>query len=69
VALAWAEAGINRVMRHADAGYKIARACAREMGLKLPMGRKRVESSGGSSLTTVKVVVVRLRAGPYIHLL
>ena len=25
------------VMRHADAGYDIARACAREQGLKLPM--------------------------------
>ncbi len=25
------------VMRHADAGYEIARACAREHGLKLPM--------------------------------
>lgn len=25
------------VMRHADAGYEIARACAREQGLKLPM--------------------------------
>jgi len=24
-------------MRHADAGYEIARACAREQGLKLPM--------------------------------
>jgi urocanate hydratase len=26
------------VMRHADAGYEIAKSCAREMGLKLPMG-------------------------------
>ena len=25
------------VMRHADAGYEIAKACAGEMGLKLPM--------------------------------
>jgi urocanate hydratase len=25
------------VMRHADAGYEAARACAREQGLKLPM--------------------------------
>ena len=25
------------VMRHADAGYEVAKACAREMGLKLPM--------------------------------
>ena len=25
------------VMRHADAGYEIARACAREQGLNLPM--------------------------------
>jgi len=25
------------VMRHADAGYEIAKACAREKGLKLPM--------------------------------
>jgi len=25
------------VMRHADAGYDIARQCAREQGLKLPM--------------------------------
>jgi urocanate hydratase len=25
------------VMRHADAGYEIARACAKEQGLKLPM--------------------------------
>jgi urocanate hydratase len=24
-------------MRHADAGYEIARQCAREQGLKLPM--------------------------------
>jgi len=26
------------VMRHADAGYEVAKECAREMGLKLPMG-------------------------------
>ena len=26
------------VMRHADAGYEIAKECAREMGVKLPMG-------------------------------
>ena len=25
------------VMRHADAGYEIAKACAKEQGLKLPM--------------------------------
>ena len=25
------------VMRHADAGYEIARLCAKEQGLKLPM--------------------------------
>ena len=25
------------VMRHADAGYDIAKACAREQGLNLPM--------------------------------
>jgi urocanate hydratase len=25
------------VMRHADAGYEIAKECAREKGLKLPM--------------------------------
>jgi urocanate hydratase len=25
------------VMRHADAGYEIAKACATEQGLKLPM--------------------------------
>jgi urocanate hydratase len=24
-------------MRHADAGYEIAKACAREQGLNLPM--------------------------------
>jgi urocanate hydratase len=24
-------------MRHADAGYEIAKQCAREQGLKLPM--------------------------------
>ncbi|HWS79160.1 MAG TPA: urocanate hydratase, partial [Thermomonas sp.] len=27
------------VMRHADAGYEIAQACAREQGLNLPMQR------------------------------
>jgi urocanate hydratase len=27
------------VMRHADAGYQIARACARQHGLNLPMER------------------------------
>ena len=26
------------VMRHADAGYEVAQECAREMGVKLPMG-------------------------------
>jgi urocanate hydratase len=25
------------VMRHADAGYEIAKECAKEQGLKLPM--------------------------------
>jgi urocanate hydratase len=25
------------VMRHANAGYEIARACAKEQGVKLPM--------------------------------
>jgi urocanate hydratase len=25
------------VMRHADAGYEIAKQCAKEQGLKLPM--------------------------------
>jgi urocanate hydratase len=32
----WNDPGTG-VMRHADAGYDIARACAREQGLKLPM--------------------------------
>jgi urocanate hydratase len=32
----WNDPGTG-VMRHADAGYEIAKACAREMGLKLPM--------------------------------
>ncbi len=32
----WNDPGTG-VMRHADAGYEIARACAREQGLKLPM--------------------------------
>ncbi|HEY5972689.1 MAG TPA: urocanate hydratase [Pseudoxanthomonas sp.] len=32
----WNDPGTG-VMRHADAGYEIARQCAREMGLKLPM--------------------------------
>src|SRR3954468_18493227 len=32
----WNDPGTG-VMRHADAGYDIARACAGEMGLKLPM--------------------------------
>jgi urocanate hydratase len=30
-------ASVSGVMRHADAGYGIAKACVREMGLKLPM--------------------------------
>ena len=33
----WNDPGTG-VMRHADAGYEIAKDCAREMGLKLPMG-------------------------------
>jgi urocanate hydratase len=33
----WNDPG-SGVMRHADAGYEIALACAREQGLKLPMG-------------------------------
>jgi urocanate hydratase len=33
----WNDPGTG-VMRHADAGYEIAKACAREQGLKLPMG-------------------------------
>ncbi|MCI4569302.1 urocanate hydratase [Lysobacter sp. CFH 32150] len=32
----WNDPGTG-VMRHADAGYEIAKACAREQGLKLPM--------------------------------
>src|SRR5712672_2411281 len=32
----WNDAA-SGVMRHADAGYEIAKACAREQGLKLPM--------------------------------
>jgi urocanate hydratase len=32
----WNDPGTG-VMRHADAGYDIAKQCAREMGLKLPM--------------------------------
>jgi urocanate hydratase len=32
----WNDPGTG-VMRHADAGYDIAIACAREQGLKLPM--------------------------------
>ncbi|MBS0576803.1 MAG: urocanate hydratase [Proteobacteria bacterium] len=32
----WNDPGTG-VMRHADAGYEIARACAKEQGLKLPM--------------------------------
>jgi urocanate hydratase len=32
----WNDPGTG-VMRHADAGYEIAKGCAREMGLKLPM--------------------------------
>jgi urocanate hydratase len=32
----WNDPGTG-VMRHADAGYDIARACAKEQGLKLPM--------------------------------
>lgn len=34
----WNDPGTG-VMRHADAGYEIAKQCAREMGLKLPMAR------------------------------
>ncbi|MBX3688065.1 urocanate hydratase [Dokdonella sp.] len=33
----WNDPGTG-VMRHADAGYEIAQQCAREQGLKLPMG-------------------------------
>lgn len=32
----WNDPGTG-VMRHADAGYEIAKACAREQGLRLPM--------------------------------
>ena len=32
----WNDPGTG-VMRHADAGYDIAKQCAREMGLTLPM--------------------------------
>ena len=32
----WNDPGTG-VMRHADAGYEIAKACAREQGLHLPM--------------------------------
>jgi urocanate hydratase len=32
----WNDPGTG-VMRHADAGYEVAKQCAREMGLKLPM--------------------------------
>jgi urocanate hydratase len=34
----WNDPGTG-VMRHADAGYEIARKCAGEMGLNLPMGK------------------------------
>jgi urocanate hydratase len=33
----WNDPGTG-VMRHADAGYDIAKQCAREMGLNLPIG-------------------------------
>jgi urocanate hydratase len=33
----WNDPGTG-VMRHADAGYEVAKQCAREQGLKLPMG-------------------------------
>jgi len=33
----WNDPGTG-VMRHADAGYEIAKVCAKEQGLKLPMG-------------------------------
>ena len=36
VRVLWNDPGTG-VMRHADAGYEIAKQCAREMGLKLPM--------------------------------
>jgi urocanate hydratase len=32
----WNDPGTG-VMRHADAGYEVAKRCAKEMGLKLPM--------------------------------
>jgi urocanate hydratase len=32
----WNDPGTG-VMRHADAGYDIAKQCAREMGLNLPL--------------------------------
>ena len=32
----WNDPGTG-VMRHADAGYEIAKECAKEHGLKLPM--------------------------------
>jgi urocanate hydratase len=38
----WNDPGTG-VMRHADAGYDVARECAREMGLKLPMAAKHEE--------------------------
>ncbi len=31
------DTGPTGVMRHADAGYEIAKACAKEQGLALPM--------------------------------
>ena len=34
----WNDPGTG-VMRHADAGYEVARECAGEMGLRLPMGK------------------------------
>ena len=34
----WNDPGTG-VMRHADAGYEVAKSCAREMGVKLPMVR------------------------------
>ena len=33
----WNDPGTG-VMRHADAGYEVAKRCAKEMGLRLPMG-------------------------------
>jgi urocanate hydratase len=32
----WNDPGTG-VMRHADAGYEVAKRCAKEQGLKLPM--------------------------------